>query len=60
MGMNSPAETTGQLPGGAAEGERSFFPPMWARDGRARRKVVDQFEHRRAFIASVGRGALPG
>src|ERR1041385_820595 len=40
MGMNSPAETTGQLPGGAAGAERSFFPPMWARDGRARRKVV--------------------
>src|ERR1043166_5124215 len=39
MGMNSPAETSGELPSDAADGE-PFFAPKWARDGRALRKVV--------------------
>src|SRR5690349_17154818 len=38
MGMNRPAETSGQLARAAAE--LSAFAPRWARDGRALRKVV--------------------
>src|SRR5262249_12945805 len=40
MGMNRPAEGSGQLPRAAAHGEASPVAPGWARDGRAQRKVV--------------------
>jgi hypothetical protein len=40
MGVNSPTETSGELPCDAADGEPSAFAPTWARDGRAQHKVV--------------------
>jgi hypothetical protein len=40
MGMNRPAETSGQLARDAMDGEPSAFAPRWARDGRAQHKVV--------------------
>jgi hypothetical protein len=40
MGMNGPAETSGQLARAVAEGGLSAFAPRWARDGRTLRKVV--------------------
>jgi hypothetical protein len=40
MGMNSPAETSGQLPREAADGEPSPFAPKRARDGRPQEKIV--------------------
>lgn len=40
MSVNGPAESSGQPPHSAADGEPSPFAPKWARDARAQRKVV--------------------
>jgi hypothetical protein len=40
MALNGPAETSGQPPRAAADGEPSPFAPKWVRDGGAQRKVV--------------------
>lgn len=40
MGMNGPAENSGQSPRVAGNGAASPFAPKWARDGRAQRNIV--------------------